>query len=120
MTGIGALQPMAAGFAAGSDLAGTSGAGIARSCPFSVAVSTLPAQVSVPTLVMHARDDAVVPFDQGRRLAGGIPGARFVPLASRNHLILEDEPAFPRFLAEMRAFLNDTEVQRQAQATGTS
>ena len=68
-------------------------------------VSTLLAQVSVPTLVMHARDDAVAPFDQGRRLAAGIPGARFVPLASRNHLILEDEPTFPRFLEEMRAFL---------------
>ena len=68
-------------------------------------VSTLLAQVSVPTLVMHARDEAVVPFDQGRRLAAGIPGARLVPLASRNHLILEDEPAFPRFLEEMRAFL---------------
>ena len=68
-------------------------------------VSTLLAQVSVPTLVMHARDDAVVPFDQGRRLAAGIQGAKFVPLASRNHLILEDEPAFARFLEEMRAFL---------------
>ena len=68
-------------------------------------VSTLLAQVSVPTLVMHARDDALVPFDQGRRLAAGIPGAKFVSLASRNHLILEDEPAFPRFLEEMRAFL---------------
>jgi class 3 adenylate cyclase/pimeloyl-ACP methyl ester carboxylesterase len=68
-------------------------------------VTTLLAQVSVPTLVMHARDDAVVPFDQGRRLAAGIPGAKFVPLASRNHLIIEDEPAFPRFLDEMKAFL---------------
>jgi class 3 adenylate cyclase/pimeloyl-ACP methyl ester carboxylesterase len=68
-------------------------------------VSSLLPQVSVPTLIMHARDDVVVPFDQGRRLAAGIPGARFVPLASRNHLILEDEPAFPRFLEEMRAFL---------------
>ena len=68
-------------------------------------VSSLLAQVSVPTLVMHARDDAVVPFDQGRRLAKGIPGAKFVPLASRNHLILENEPAFPRFLEEIRAFL---------------
>jgi pimeloyl-ACP methyl ester carboxylesterase len=68
-------------------------------------VSALLAQVSVPALVMHARDDAIAPFDQGRRLAAGIPGARFVPLASRNHLILEDEPAFPRFLEEMRGFL---------------
>ena len=54
---------------------------------------------------MHARDDARVPFDQGRRLAAGIPGARFVSLPSRNHLILEDEPAFARFLQEMRTFL---------------
>ena len=68
-------------------------------------VSALLGQVSVPTLVMHARDDARVPFDQGRRLAAGIPGARFVSLASRNHLILEDEPAFPRFVEEIRSFL---------------
>ena len=54
---------------------------------------------------VHARDDARVPFDQGRRLAAGIPGARFVSLPSGNHLILEDEPAFPRFLEEMRRFL---------------
>ena len=61
-------------------------------------------QVSVPTLVMHARDDARVPFE-GRRLAAGIHGARFVSLASRNHLILEDEPAFPRFVEEITSFL---------------
>jgi class 3 adenylate cyclase/pimeloyl-ACP methyl ester carboxylesterase len=69
-------------------------------------VSTLLAQVNVPTLVMHSRGDARVPFDQGRRLAAGIPGARFVPLASGNHLILEHEPAFPRFLQEIRAFIS--------------
>jgi class 3 adenylate cyclase/pimeloyl-ACP methyl ester carboxylesterase len=68
-------------------------------------VSQLLGQVSVPTLVMHSRDEARVPFDQGRRLAAGIPGARFVPLPSRNHLILEDEPAFPTFLREIRTFL---------------
>jgi pimeloyl-ACP methyl ester carboxylesterase len=68
-------------------------------------VTALPPQVTTPTLVMHARGDAVVPFDQGRRLAAGIPGARFVSLASNNHLILEDEPAFPRFLQEIRTFL---------------
>jgi class 3 adenylate cyclase/pimeloyl-ACP methyl ester carboxylesterase len=68
-------------------------------------ISGLLGQLAVPTLVMHSRDDARVPFEQGRRLAGGIPGARFVPLASRNHLILEDEPAFPRFLEEIAAFV---------------
>ena len=68
-------------------------------------VSAFLSQVTVPTLVMHASDDARVPFEQGRRLAAGIPGARFVPLPSRNHLILENEPAFPRFLQELRTFL---------------
>jgi len=68
-------------------------------------VSDLLGQVAVPTLVMHARDDARVPFDQGRRLAAGIPGARFVPLASRNHILLQDEPAFGRFVQEVKAFL---------------
>ncbi|HEX9125013.1 MAG TPA: alpha/beta fold hydrolase [Methylomirabilota bacterium] len=62
-------------------------------------------QVSVPTLVMHARDETRVPFDAGRRMAAGIPGARFVPLQGRNHLFLETEPAFGQFLEHTRAFL---------------
>jgi pimeloyl-ACP methyl ester carboxylesterase len=68
-------------------------------------VTSLLSQVKVPTLVMHSRHDARVPFESGRRLAAGIPGARFVPLESRNHLILEDEPAFDRFLDELRSFI---------------
>jgi pimeloyl-ACP methyl ester carboxylesterase len=68
-------------------------------------VTELLGKVTVPTLVMHAREDARVPFDAGRRMAAGIPGARFVPLQSRNHLILESEPAFGRFLEEIRTFL---------------
>lgn len=68
-------------------------------------VSSLLSEVKVPTLVMHARDDARVPFESGRRLAAGIPGARFVPLESQNHLILESEPAFARFVEEFRSFL---------------
>jgi class 3 adenylate cyclase/pimeloyl-ACP methyl ester carboxylesterase len=67
-------------------------------------MSLLP-QVRVPTLVMHARHDARVPFELGRRLAAGIPGARFVPLESQNHVLMEGEPAFGKFLEEMRTFL---------------
>jgi len=61
--------------------------------------------VSVPTLVMHTRDEARVPFEAGRRMAAGIPGARFVALPGRNHLFLETEPAFGQFLEHTRAFL---------------
>jgi pimeloyl-ACP methyl ester carboxylesterase len=74
-------------------------------------VTGLLSQVKVPTLVMHARHDARVPFESGRRMAAGIPGARFVPLESGNHVILEGEPAFTRFLEELRSFA-DSEFRR--------
>ena len=62
--------------------------------------------IQVPTLVIHCRKDAVCPFEEGRELATSIPGARFVPLESSNHLLQEDEPAWPRFLSEVHNFLN--------------
>jgi pimeloyl-ACP methyl ester carboxylesterase/DNA-binding CsgD family transcriptional regulator len=61
--------------------------------------------VQVPTLVLHSREDAGIPFEEGRLLASLIPDARFVPLSSRNHILLEDEPAWRRFCAEVRSFL---------------
>jgi pimeloyl-ACP methyl ester carboxylesterase/DNA-binding CsgD family transcriptional regulator len=61
-------------------------------------------KIKAPTLVMHARGDARVPFDQGRLLAASIPGATFVPLASRNHALLAADPAWGVFKAEFRAF----------------
>ena len=67
-------------------------------------VDLLP-RVRVPTLVLHCRDDAAVSFEEGRRLAAGIPGARFVALEGRNHLILEGEPAWSRLLEEITNFL---------------
>jgi pimeloyl-ACP methyl ester carboxylesterase/DNA-binding winged helix-turn-helix (wHTH) protein len=68
-------------------------------------ISDLLPQVKVPTLVLHCRNDAAVMFDEGRRLAAGIPGAKFVTLESRNHLVLESEPAWEKFSSEMTAFL---------------
>jgi pimeloyl-ACP methyl ester carboxylesterase/DNA-binding CsgD family transcriptional regulator len=63
----------------------------------SVDVSSLLGAVRAPTLVVHAHDDDVCPVSEARRLAGGIPGAQFVELDSRNHILLEDEPAWARF-----------------------
>jgi class 3 adenylate cyclase/pimeloyl-ACP methyl ester carboxylesterase len=68
-------------------------------------VTSLLPKVTAPTLVMHCRNDGRVPLEAGRRMAAGIPGARFVQLESPNHLILEHEPAFARFLAEFHAFV---------------
>lgn len=62
-------------------------------------------QVKAPTLVFHARGDARVPFDEGRALAAGIPNAQFHELDSRNHILLENEPAWPRFQAAVNEFL---------------
>ena len=76
-----------------------------RDVSTNIDVSDLLGQVSVPTLVMHCRDDGMVPFEGGRRMAAGIPGARFVALEGQNHLILEGDPAWPRFLAELTGFL---------------
>jgi pimeloyl-ACP methyl ester carboxylesterase/DNA-binding CsgD family transcriptional regulator len=66
-------------------------------------VDLLP-QVRVPTLVLHARDDEVVPFTEGQRLAAEIQGAEFIQLDSRNHVLLEQEPAWLRFQEEVVNF----------------
>jgi DNA-binding winged helix-turn-helix (wHTH) protein/pimeloyl-ACP methyl ester carboxylesterase len=62
-------------------------------------------QVRAPTLVLHCRNDAVQPFEEGRIMAAGIPGARFVALEGRNHIILDSDPGWDRFLDEVRTFL---------------
>jgi pimeloyl-ACP methyl ester carboxylesterase/DNA-binding winged helix-turn-helix (wHTH) protein len=63
------------------------------------------ADIHVPTIVAHCEGDGVVPFDEGRRFAADIDGARLVPLPSRNHLLLEDEPAWQILLRELGDFL---------------
>jgi DNA-binding winged helix-turn-helix (wHTH) protein/alpha-beta hydrolase superfamily lysophospholipase len=64
--------------------------------------------VATPTLVLHALGDRGVPFEEGRLLAGLIPGARFVPLTSRNHILLQRDAAFARFVDEIERFLGDS------------
>ena len=69
-------------------------------------VRPLLSHVKAPTLVIHCDRDAAVPTAEGRRLAAEIPAARYVSLPSANHLMLEDEPAWSLFLAELGRFLN--------------
>jgi DNA-binding winged helix-turn-helix (wHTH) protein/pimeloyl-ACP methyl ester carboxylesterase len=68
------------------------------------------ADITVPTIVFHSQHDRVVSFDEGRLLAAAIRGSTFVPLPSRNHLLLEREPAWTTFLHELGAFLGWTQT----------
>jgi pimeloyl-ACP methyl ester carboxylesterase len=68
-------------------------------------VSNLLPQLSVPVLVLHARGDARIPYELGRALASGIPNAEFQSLDSGNHIMMEDEPAFPILVSTIEDFL---------------
>jgi pimeloyl-ACP methyl ester carboxylesterase/DNA-binding CsgD family transcriptional regulator len=72
-------------------------------------VTEMAALVAQPALVLHARHDGAVPYEEGRRLASLLPDARFVTLESDNHILQEAEPAWGVFLSEVRAFLSDGE-----------
>ena len=87
-------------------IASTPQSAIRRLRPFHhVDLRDIAANVRCPTLVFHSRHDARIPFEQGRTLAAHIPGARFVALDSRNHWVVETEPAWAQFTAEIDGFL---------------
>ena len=67
--------------------------------------SALLGELDLPTLVIHSRGDRMNDFEEARYLAAGIGGARLVALESDNHIVLEDEPAWPVYCAELRDFL---------------
>jgi pimeloyl-ACP methyl ester carboxylesterase/DNA-binding CsgD family transcriptional regulator len=81
-------------------------------------VCAIAPQIRCPTLVLHARGDAVIPFDEGRAVAALIPGARFVSLESRNHIILDSEPAWQQLVGALDDFL-PAEPARSAGIGGT-
>lgn len=80
-------------------------------------VCELATGIHCPTLVLHARGDARVPFEEGLHMAGLIPGANFVPLDSRNHVLLQGEPAFLRCFEEIHVFL---QIHHHAMAPRTA
>lgn len=68
-------------------------------------VTALLGEVRTPTLVLHSRDDDVIPISEAHILAAGIPGAQFIELESKNHVLLENEPAWERFCDEVLEFM---------------
>jgi pimeloyl-ACP methyl ester carboxylesterase len=45
-------------------------------------------EIQAPTLVLHARDDTLVSFEQGEFSARKIPGTDFIPMEKGGHLAL--------------------------------
>jgi pimeloyl-ACP methyl ester carboxylesterase/DNA-binding CsgD family transcriptional regulator len=74
---------------------------------FALDVKDLAPRVACPTIAFHSRGDQLVFFDQGRKLAALIPGARFVPLESKNHMPFREEPAWQALVAALRSFLDE-------------
>lgn len=67
-------------------------------------------EVRVPTIVLHSRYDQRIPLEMGRALASGIPGAHFVPLESRNHILLDKEPAWQVGMSAVAEFMTEYEL----------
>jgi len=68
-------------------------------------VTALAPRIGCAALVLSALHDTNPPFAEGRLAASLIPGARLIGLESRNHILLPDEPAWPRWCEEVSAFL---------------
>lgn len=84
-----------------------------------VNVANLLQKVKAPTLVLHARADLRVPFVLSQEIAAGIPGAKFVPLEGRNHMLLPTDPAFRQFYNAVATFLGDKPTRGALPGTAT-
>jgi pimeloyl-ACP methyl ester carboxylesterase len=61
-------------------------------------------QIRTPALVIHCRDDRIIPFDEGRRIASFIPGAQFLPLPTTTHYFPVDDDVTRRIVDAIRHF----------------
>jgi len=80
-------------------------------------ITDLLPKVTCPTLVIHSRDEAVVPVHEGRFIASRVRGARYVELPSRSHEVVPGEPAWELFLDEVSAFLGWNQSTEKARRT---
>lgn len=78
-------------------------------------ISDALSNIHSPTLVLHAREDRRIPFAEGQLIAHSIPNAELVPLDSRNHLLLEHQPAWRQFLDETMRFVRTKRTANSAE-----
>jgi pimeloyl-ACP methyl ester carboxylesterase/DNA-binding winged helix-turn-helix (wHTH) protein len=67
--------------------------------------------IRVPTLVLHRREDALLPVEGGRYVASGIPGAKFVEFEGKDHLPFVGDQ--DQILDEIEEFLTGTRPERE-------
>ena len=80
-------------------------------------VADLPT-ISAPTIVLQARGDQATIFENAVTVSSLIPGARLVPMESRNHILLADEPAWAAFIDEVTVFLEPDRRAFEEQTRG--
>ena len=83
-------------------------------------VTELASQVTAPSLVLHCRDDKVVPLGAGQKLAKLIPRAEFVELPGRNHILLTTDAGWEPFLSSVRAFLSEEDEPQRTPERSTA
>ncbi len=76
-------------------------------------VTELAVGVRCPTLILHAKNEVAVPFEEGRLIATHVPNARLVPLDSKNHLLLPGDLAWEQLWREFYQFLGIPEGRFQ-------
>jgi pimeloyl-ACP methyl ester carboxylesterase/class 3 adenylate cyclase len=62
-----------------------------RELTAAIDVSCVLPAISVPTLVLHRRDDSRIPFTHGQELAAGIPNAQLVALDGSDHYLFSGD-----------------------------
>jgi class 3 adenylate cyclase len=70
-------------------------------------------RIEAPTLVLHRRDDPLVPVDEGRAVAAAIPGARFVELDGSDSMVFVGDA--DALLDEIEEFLTGARAPRRTE-----
>lgn len=52
-------------------------------------------------VIMHSKDDFVVPYEHGLQYHKALPAAEFISFADKNHFLVEE---FPELLEKLRSF----------------
>lgn len=77
-------------------------------------VTSLAGQIRAPTLIVHDRNDQIVPLELGRQLAVLIPGSRLVIVEGRDHIPPNDSNEFQQMAQVIRPFMDEDRIAAAA------